>query len=82
MNRIAPAFTLAIVLLFFTFHFSFAQSFTLNSQADVDAFPTNCNCTSITGDLTIEGNDIVNLSPLSSLTYIEGDVLIQYNDES
>jgi hypothetical protein len=44
---------------------------TLNSQADVNA----CNCTEITQTLTINGNDITDLSPLQNLSKV-GRLLI------
>ena len=51
-------------------------SYTLNSQAAVDAF----SCTQVTGELTISGNDITNLDALSSLTGVNQAVWIIKND--
>ncbi|MEJ2595346.1 MAG: T9SS type A sorting domain-containing protein [bacterium] len=48
---------------------------TLSSQAEVDAF----DCTLITGNLTINGGDINDLSPLSSLTSVGGTLEIISN---
>jgi hypothetical protein len=48
----------------------------LTTQAQVDAF----DCTSVTGELWISGNDIVNLDGLSGLTSIDGDLEIRFND--
>jgi hypothetical protein len=46
---------------------------TLNSQAAIDDFQsTYGTCTTITGNLTIEGNDIVNLDGLQNITSIGG----------
>jgi hypothetical protein len=49
---------------------------TLSTQAEVDAF----SCNEITGNLTISGADINDLSPLSSLTSVGGILYIAYND--
>ena len=47
---------------------------TLSSQAEVDNFQVNHGpCDTVTGDLKISGNDIVDLSPLSALTTVGGD---------
>lgn len=46
---------------------------TLNSQAELDAFPINyAGCDVVNGNLTISGNDIVNLNGLSNLKRIYG----------
>lgn len=48
-------------------------SITLSSQAEVDAFTTNYpNCTELNGSLTISGDDITDLTPLSGITSIVG----------
>lgn len=44
---------------------------TLGSQAEVEAF----SCSEVTGGLTIQGNDIIDLSPLSILTSVDGLVI-------
>ena len=51
-------------------------NFELNSQSEVDTF----NCTSVTGDLIIFGEDIINLDGLSALTSVGGSLEITYND--
>ena len=70
-----------ILFLFFVPVFSFGQvcagPITLSSQAEVDAFGP---CTSITGSLTISGADITDLSPLSGLTSVGGDLRVRNND--
>src|ERR1044071_506584 len=43
---------------------------TLTSQADVDSYQSTYGCTVITGTLTIRGNDISTLSPLSQITSV------------
>jgi len=48
---------------------------TLTTQAEVNAV----NCSSVTGILTISGPDITDLSPLSSVTSVGGDLFIQDN---
>lgn len=50
---------------------------TLTTQAEVDAFVAQYpNCTEINGNLTINGFNIPNLSGLSNLTSITGELLI------
>src|SRR5690606_2538851 len=52
----------------------------LGSQTEVDDFATNHpNCTEISGDLYIYGNDITDLSPLSNLTSVGGNLYIFSN---
>ena len=46
---------------------------TLNTQAEVNSFAG----TSITGSLTIEGSDIVDLTPLSTLTSVGGYLIVR-----
>src|SRR5690606_1517187 len=54
----------------------------LYSQAAVNNFATNyANCTEITGNLTISGSDITDLSPLSNLTQIGGVLSIYSNSQ-
>lgn len=70
-------------LVFFSF-LSFGQcptgSITLTSQAEVDAFAINYpNCTELNDSLTISGDDIVDLSPLSQITSIEFGIEITNN---
>ncbi len=52
-----------------------AQNITLTTQAEVDAFLA----TSVAGDLTVEGPDIDDLSPLGSITEIGGSLTIKNN---
>lgn len=52
-----------------------AQDFTLNTQAQVNAFDPGI--TSITGSLTIEGGDITDLTPLSNLTSVGGTLRLR-----
>src|SRR5690606_35741362 len=50
------------------------------SQADIDAFATNYpNCTEVSGNLTIQGANITDLTPLSNLTSVGGYLNIDYN---
>ncbi|MCK7591908.1 T9SS type A sorting domain-containing protein [Subsaxibacter sp. CAU 1640] len=52
----------------------------LNSQAQVDAFATMYpDCTALSNGLYITGADITDLSPLSSITSISSDILIESN---
>lgn len=51
------------------------ESVTLSTQADVDAF----GCVEVTGGLTIQGDDITDLGPLSILTSV-GNLYIWDND--
>jgi hypothetical protein len=49
----------------------------LRSQEDVDNFPSNYpNITNISGDLVIEGNDILQLDSLYQIVSIEGELKI------
>lgn len=52
---------------------AFSQNVTLTTQAEVDAFDE----TEIEGTLTVEGEDIIDLSPLNSLRNIGVDLIIQ-----
>ncbi|MEO1262984.1 MAG: MopE-related protein [Bacteroidota bacterium] len=54
------------------------MDFTFNSQAEVDAFNTDCKI--IAGNVIISGADITDLSNLSGITEITGDIFIQNND--
>ncbi len=57
---------------------TFNGNVTLSTQADVISFGAN-NYSTITGDLTISGSDINDLSPLSTLTSVEGFLYIRDN---
>jgi len=49
----------------------------ITSQEEIDAFPSTCLlCDSISGNLIIEGPDIVNLDGLSSIVQVNGNVII------
>ena len=52
------------------------SSVTLNTQVEVNSFTG----TSITNNLCIDGNNIVDLSPLSTITSVGGDLYIYNND--
>lgn len=52
---------------------------TFSNQAQINNFPTNYpGCTSIAGDVRINGNNITNLNGLSAITTIEGSFTL-YN---
>jgi hypothetical protein len=53
----------------------FTGDLSLDSQAEVDAF----NFSEVTGDLLIKGSDIVNLSPLSTLTSVGERLNVDHN---
>jgi len=57
------------------------ETLVLSSQSEVDNFSINYpNCIEISGNLTIEGNDITSLVGLNSLTRVGGVLLIQENN--
>src|SRR5690606_16521293 len=57
-----------------------AGNVSLTSQAQIDAFATNYpNCTEVSGNLTIQGANITDLTPLSNLTSIGGYLEIYHN---
>ena len=69
---------LPLVVMLFTAPNASAQvcaSLTLRTQAQVDAV----NCGSVTGTLSISGPDITDLSPLSSISSVGGDLFIHVN---
>ncbi len=75
-------FLKSFYLLIFTFIISlgtqaqiYSGDLTLSSQLEVDAF----NYTEVTGNLTIEGGDITDLTPLLSLTSVGGILNISNN---
>ena len=51
----------------------------LASQSQVNDFPATCNCTTITGSLTITGADIDDLSPLTGLAFVGGNLVLVSN---
>ena len=69
-----------IMMLLGLFSVSSAQviegDVTLSTQAEVNSFAG----TSITGSLTIQGSDIIDLTPLSTLTSVGGDLYVYNND--
>ena len=59
------------------------EGITFTTQAQIDSFQVDYpGCTEIEGDVTIEGDDIVNLNGLNVLTHIGGDLNIgwDFND--
>lgn len=60
-----------------------AEFILLDSQADVDDFQTTFGggdtCDTVTGDLVVGGIDIADLSPLSALTSVMGNLHISQN---
>jgi Secretion system C-terminal sorting domain/Receptor L domain len=73
---------LFLIVLFFLFYCQLsAQSclengVTFSNQEQIDSFPL-LNCTEIIGDVTISGDDIVNLDSLSLLISIIGNLKVQ-----
>ena len=50
---------------------------TLSSQAEIDSFITDYpGCTQLAVNLTLDGADITDVTPLSTITEIEGSLLI------
>lgn len=57
------------------------NSILLHSQSEVDNFQANHGpCDTVTGDLSVIGDDIVDLSPLSALTSVGDELYIGSND--
>jgi len=57
------------------------EGITFTTQEQINNFQTdNPGCTEIEGDVEINGNDITNLIGLNVLTFIGGDLKINYND--
>jgi len=57
------------------------EGITFNTQAEIDNFQTNYpGCIEIEGDVTINGDDISDLSGLNVVTAIGGDLNISNND--
>ncbi len=90
MLKIRFWITASLVLFFYSLSFLttplFAQSCslsTISTQAEIDNFATNFpGCTSISGDLNVEGygSSITDLSGLSQITSVGGDLLVQGTD--
>jgi len=76
-----------ILALIFLFIGAKAQvwngNYNITSQEEVDRFAEDCNCTEITGSLTIEktyySTDIQHLDGLSGLTTVKGDLKLINN---
>lgn len=73
-------FSLIFIITFLLFSsYAFAQTYSgkvyLSSQADVDNFAAN-GYTEITGNLTLDGQDISNLAQLATLTFVGGNLTI------
>ena len=56
------------------------EDINLQSQAEVDNFTTDYNCTVINGSLSISGTDITNLDALNGITSISQNLEIRGND--
>lgn len=56
------------------------ENINLQSQAEVDNFATDYNCTVINGSLSISGTDITNLDALNGITNISQNLEIRGND--
>jgi|GEM_PF-3623478 len=72
---------IAMICLFLS-QSTFAQcegNIELSSQAAVDAFMTDYGCSTVDGDLTVSGSDILDLSNLSALTTINGSLILENN---
>ena len=68
------------MVLWSTNHFAQCASVTLNSQLEVNNFGLNyAGCTNISGDLNINGADITDLTPLSNLISVLGNVRLWGN---
>ncbi|WP_298760311.1 T9SS type A sorting domain-containing protein [uncultured Psychroserpens sp.] len=66
-------FTIFLLVSFFSFGQCPTSGITLSSQVEVDDFTTNYpGCTDLDYRLTISGNDIIDLSPLSTLNSVKG----------
>ena len=53
------------------------EGITFTTQSQIDSFPILYpNCTEIEGDVTINGEDIINLNGLNVVTYIGGNLFI------
>src|SRR5690606_38552068 len=82
-NRFLKKLGVSILFLFFTLGLK-AQcppgNVSLSSQAGVNNFATNYpNCTEVSGNLTIQGANITDLTPLSNLTSVGGFLRIYDN---
>jgi hypothetical protein len=57
----------------------FEGNISLRSQGQVDSFPYSCGCSSISGNLFIDGADIDDLSPLAGLSAVGGHLWMLNN---
>src|SRR5690554_1431309 len=82
-NRFLKKLGISIFFLFFTLGLKAqcpAGNVSLTSQAQIYAFATNYpNCTEVSGNLTIKGANITDLTPLSNLTSVGGYLDIYNN---
>lgn len=80
MKNFTFKFLLLCMVLWSTNHFAQCASVTLNSQLEVNNFGLNyAGCTNISGDLNINGADITDLTPLSNLISVLGNVRLWGN---
>lgn len=69
--------TIFLFISFLSFGQCPSSEITLSSQADIDNFIINFpGCTQILDGLTIDGNNVDNLSPLSVITSVQGNLKI------
>src|SRR5690554_7141688 len=84
-NRFLKKLGISIFFLFFTLGLKAqcpAGNIIFTTQAQIDAFATNYpNCTEVSGNLTIQGANITDLTPLSNLTSV-GGYLVIYNNSN
>ena len=76
--------TLTVLTIFFISFNCFSQcpnsNIVLSSQNDIDNFSTNYpNCTELNINLTIDGTNATDLSPLSNISSINGSIYIRNN---
>src|SRR5690554_5107198 len=84
-NRFLKKLGISIFFLFFTLGLKaqcLAGNIIFTTQEQIDAFATNYpNCTEVSGNLTIQGANITDLTPLSNLTSV-GGYLVIYNNSN
>lgn len=73
--------TLIFLCFFCAYCLAYSQcpsgNLTINNQAEADSFVANYpNCTTINGNLTINGVTTINLTPFNNLITINGDLII------
>jgi len=78
------AFLFTILSIFFPF-VSIAclpDGITFSNQSEIDNFPIDYpDCDVIEGNVIISGTDIINLNGLLNIEIIEGDLIINNNNE-